>query len=133
MDRPRNLPRKAEHMNEQGLRDLANKSLLKDRRGRGLETSDAVVICDDNGRYVYANELACELFGVSSEKLLGMRIADFMPREFNFNEAWSRFLVNGTQEGEITINRPDGSERRASFRAIRDVGQGRHMSVLRPL
>lgn len=37
---------------------------------------DAIVVADDEGRYVDANPAACDLFGVERETLLGRRIED---------------------------------------------------------
>ena len=40
-------------------------------------TTDAVLICDDAGKFLYVNSRACTLYGYTREQLLDKRIADF--------------------------------------------------------
>ncbi len=94
---------------------------------------DAIVISDDEGKYVEANPAACKLLGLSLSELLNKRITDFMEPGFNFEPAWSTFLEVGESTGEIHLLRPDGTEREAEFAAKANFLPGRHLSVLRDI
>jgi two-component system, cell cycle sensor histidine kinase and response regulator CckA len=48
-------------------------------------------------------------------------------------ELWSTFLRAGTMEAEVTLQRPDGAERRIEFVATANVRPGRHIAVVRDL
>jgi PAS domain S-box-containing protein len=92
---------------------------------------DALVLADDEGRYVDVNPAACELYGLSREELLGKTAADFAPPEFDFEAAWSAFLEQETARGEFELVRPDGDVRIAEFAARANVRPGEHLSILR--
>jgi PAS domain S-box-containing protein len=96
---------------------------------------DSVVpkmITDDTRRLVDVNEAAAELLGVSREEALGLRLDELMPAE-PVARVWPRFLDQGTMSAEVTLNRPDGGQRRIEFVATADVRPGRHISVVRDL
>jgi PAS domain S-box-containing protein len=96
------------------------------------ETLDAVLIADDDRRYVDANPAACELFGLDEDALIGRRIDDFaIVSSAEMAAMWHQFLTAGKLEGTFPIRRCDGSERMVHFRARAGVGPGRHLSILR--
>jgi PAS domain S-box-containing protein len=115
-----------------------------DRRRRQLEaearkfravferSSDAMVLADEVGRYVDANDAACELFGVPRAELLGKTAVEFAPAEFDFATAWGRFLDSEGERGEFPLLRPDGTEVLLTYSAVPDVVPGLNLSVLRP-
>ncbi|SFR57917.1 bacterio-opsin activator domain-containing protein [Halogeometricum limi] len=92
---------------------------------------DALVLADDDGRYVDANPAACELFGLSRAALLGKSIAAFAPPAFDFDAAWASFLDAGEQSGTFTLRRADGERRVVEFSAVADVRPHEHLAVLR--
>jgi PAS domain S-box-containing protein len=96
-------------------------------------TLDAILIANDAGEYVGANDAACNLFGVSLEELLGARVEDFVePAERHQTRlAWQSFLEQGEQEGEFPLYRPDGEMRDLEFKARAGFLPGRHLSVIR--
>lgn len=94
-------------------------------------TLDALVLADDDGRYVAANPAATELFGVDHETLLGNRIEDFAAPEFDFESAWADFQDGSGDRGVFPLQRPDGKVRLVEFSATRDVYPGAHLSALR--
>jgi PAS domain S-box-containing protein len=99
------------------------------------ETLDAVLIADDERRYVAANHAACELFGGCCSHIIGRRIDDFVVMDGggggDIAEMWRSFRGDGHLEGTITIRRLDGDERVVHFRAKANVGPGQHLSILR--
>jgi PAS domain S-box-containing protein len=92
---------------------------------------DAMVLADDRGFYVQANTAACELWGLSRERLLGRNISEFAEPGFDFEKAWSSFRSDGRMEGQFVLVRPDGEKRDLDFRAVANVMPGLHLSVLR--
>jgi PAS domain S-box-containing protein len=98
-----------------------------------LAMPDAVLLADDERRYVFANPAACRLFSVPLEQLLGRRIEDFAPAppEYDVEAAWRAFLKEGQQAGEFPLRRPDGTQLWLEYRATANVAPGIHLSVLR--
>lgn len=92
---------------------------------------DAIVVADDEGRYIDANQSACDLFGVSREELLDRHIGDFATEDFAFGDAWSSFHTAGEDRGVFSLVRPDGERRIVEYAATQDVVPGEHLSVLR--
>ncbi|MFL5312411.1 MAG: ATP-binding protein [Myxococcales bacterium] len=92
---------------------------------------DAMLIADDERRYVEVNPAACELFGMAAEQLRGRRIDEFSDAQFDVEVAWLAFLENGALEGEFPLRRPDGTVRIVDFRARAHIAPHRHLSILR--
>ena len=104
-------------------------------RFRALFGTDqiAIVIADDDARYVDANPAACLLFGLPREELLSRRVFDFSPPEAHdaVSTAWKEFRRTGTQKGQFRLLRPDGTVRLLEFSAVANISPGYHASVLR--
>ena len=94
-------------------------------------TPDALLLADDEGTYVDANEAAGKLFGRPSEELVGRSIAEFLPTETDFESAWIEFLEAGEARGQLEIARPDGAVRSVEFAANADILPGIHLSAIR--
>ena len=94
-------------------------------------TLDAIVVADNDGRYVDCNPAAEELFGAPRETLLGRGVRDFSVAPAAADAAWEEFLRKGTATGTVRLLRPDGSEREVEFSSTADVMPDRHVSVLR--
>jgi PAS domain S-box-containing protein len=94
---------------------------------------DAILIADDQGRYVAANASACELFGVPLHGLLGKRVTDFVaPEELQMTrQQWSRFRAERSQSGRFPLRRPDGQARMLEYNAVTNAAPGLHVSILR--
>jgi PAS domain S-box-containing protein len=94
-------------------------------------TLDALVIADDEGRYVAANPAAADLFGCSRSELVGRRITDFAAEQAAADAQWEAFLEQGEARGEFDIVRADGEHRSIAFAATANVLPSRHLSALR--
>ena len=69
------------------------------------EMLDAVLVADDNRRYVDVNRAACDLFGCTRDELLSMRVEDVFPAgTADVAVLWREFLGEGSQTGEFTSN-----------------------------
>ncbi|MGI2335909.1 MAG: PAS domain S-box protein [Dehalogenimonas sp.] len=94
---------------------------------------DALLLADDDARYVAVNESACRMFGLSREELLKKSLFDITPvpnRELGL-QLWHDFIKEGYQSGEYTIVNALGNEIFIDYRAVANVLPGMHMSFLR--
>ena len=92
---------------------------------------DAILIADDQGRYIRVNPAACALLGLTEEELLGRRISDFLPPGLDFGHAWQTFRDSGKDSGEMDLIRPDGTVVSVEYNAASHVLPGHHLSILR--
>lgn len=90
-----------------------------------------ILVADDDGRYIEANQAALELLGVAREELLGRTIADFAEPGYDFSRNWSTFVREGYLAGGFPLRRPDGEVRLLSYVARTNVAPGVHVSILR--
>lgn len=94
---------------------------------------DAMLIADDEGRYIDANPAACELLGLCKADVLGCRISDFAEPHFDFVQAWCSFLEQGRVTGEFRLLRPDGTVREVEYASTANFLPHRHLAVLRDI
>jgi len=94
---------------------------------------EAILIADDNRRYVAANPAACQLLGVSSDEITKFRIDDFAAPHLReqIELAWKSFIDEGLQKGEYELVRRDGTLRKVVFSANANFVPGLHVSSLR--
>jgi len=100
-------------------------------QGAFEEAFDAMVVADDDGRYIEANRSACELFELEKEALLGRAIVDFAPAEYDFPTAWERFQTEGGDRGTFPLVTATGTRKTVEYAATADIVPGEHLSVLR--
>lgn len=95
----------------------------------------AILIADDERRYVHATPAAARLSGRSLARLLTMRVEDVTrasEREA-VPEAWRRFVAEGAIQGPYVLERPDGSEVQVLYAAKANAPwPGSHASLLVP-
>jgi PAS domain-containing protein len=96
----------------------------------------AILVADDDRRYVHATPAAAQLSGRSVARLLTMRVEDVTraaEREA-VPEAWQRFVAQGSMHGPYTLERPDGSEVEVTFASKANTPwPGSHASLLVPV
>jgi two-component system, cell cycle sensor histidine kinase and response regulator CckA len=92
---------------------------------------DALLLADDQARYVEANPAACELLGRSRDELLTMSVFDVSPTDVDTDAMWRAFLERGEMGGEYVVVRPDGSTVDVEFRATANIRPGIHLSIMR--
>ncbi|MEK7672010.1 MAG: PAS domain S-box protein, partial [Bacteroidota bacterium] len=93
---------------------------------------EAILLVDDEARYVDANPAACALLGYSREELLRMTVWDITPLP-NYelgHKLWSEFIATGDQTGEYRLRRKDGTSIDAEYRAVSSIRPGLHLSIL---
>ncbi|HWB76982.1 MAG TPA: response regulator, partial [Nannocystaceae bacterium] len=93
---------------------------------------DAMLLADDDGRFVEANPAACELLGVERERLVTMHIGDIVPSAPGpFAGARTGFVQRGRESGVVELRRADERLLTVEYNAIGEVLPGVHLSVLR--
>jgi two-component system cell cycle sensor histidine kinase/response regulator CckA len=95
-------------------------------------TLDAIMLSDDDGRYVDVNPAACRLFGVPRGQLIGRSITDFIAAGTDARVQF-RDRERGTMAGIFPLRRLDGTTATLDFNGVADVVPGRHLSILRDI
>ena len=95
------------------------------------ESFDAMVIADDDGRYIDVNESACRLFGLPEEELLGRTIDEFAPEGYDFEQEWQNFQAGENSRGTFPLIRDDGTIRHVEYAASAGIVPGQNLSVMR--
>ena len=121
----------AKHAAEQAL-------AASEARYRALfeRAGDAILVADDSGTYVDANESAAILLGLPREEIIGHRLNDFLVetlKSVDAQAAWNALRAAGEMRGELQLRRADGEILDAEYRAIADVATGLHLGVLRDI
>jgi len=93
----------------------------------------ALLVADDEMRYVAANTTACELLGYTRDELLTMRVTDIAA----YPEAEGEFeamIASGELVGRTVVTLKDGSRRSLRHRSseIRIAGLEYYLAVLWP-
>ncbi|MBI2780953.1 MAG: hypothetical protein HYX55_04025 [Chloroflexi bacterium] len=95
----------------------------------------AILLADDERRYVHATPAAERLSGHSLARLLTMRVEDIgraADREA-IQEIWSKFVADGSMRGPYVLQRADGSEVEVQFAAKANAPwPGSHASLMVP-
>jgi PAS domain S-box-containing protein len=92
----------------------------------------ALIVADDRGRYVAANEEASSLTGYNAQELTRLSVWDMTPMSSatQAQELWARFIQTGNQEGNYVFRRRDGAPVHAQYVAIANIAPGLHLSAL---
>jgi PAS domain-containing protein len=95
----------------------------------------AILLADDERRYVHATPAAARLSGRPLARLLTMRVEDLASGadRRDVAAAWDRFVAEGSMSGPYTLERPDGSELPVRFAAKANAPwPGSHASLVVP-
>ncbi len=93
---------------------------------------DAIVLTDDEGRYLDVNDAACRMFGYTRAQLLSMRVSDLAVLQEAGVEAQARqerYRRNGQEAGTFAFYHTDGGMRMAGYSTVR-LGPNLHQSIL---
>jgi PAS domain S-box-containing protein len=93
---------------------------------------DAILLLDDEGRYVDANPAATDLFGYDRAELLTMKAMPASPAGYQAQaSAALPFPEHGKYSGEYRVLRKDGTIRDAEFRSVANILPGLHLAMVR--
>ncbi len=96
-------------------------------------SQDAILLANDQGRYIDVNPAASALTGYSREELLQLSVWDLTPatNQAEGEELWRQFLTAGKGEGNYAIQGKDGRLVETEFRAVANIVPGLHLSIIR--
>ncbi|MBD2113521.1 MULTISPECIES: PAS domain S-box protein [Cyanophyceae] len=96
---------------------------------------DAMLIANDQGRYVEVNPAACKLLNCDQDQIIGRTIADFcvLRPGVDLHQQWRMFLAQGHMQGEIALRVGNGEERIVEYAATANVSPHFHLSILRDI
>ncbi len=95
-----------------------------------------LLVADDRQRYIAATTGVERVLGYSPAAVLDMTIADLAATDDldRVSTSWSRFLDDGSQEGEFALRAADSRIVHVTFRAhVNQPIPGVHASRLRPV
>jgi PAS domain S-box-containing protein len=141
--RRRSAPRETIRHLERALADLSHRRSPEGRARARAETilahlvrvPVAVLIANNSGRYIEANDAASALTGYSHAELMRIGLPAVTPigRESVRKRLWSQFLERGRMAGRYRIRRKDGIVIVAEYVAFANVLPGLHVSALMPV
>ena len=109
--------------------------MITDLQGIPIHDSDqAILVADDDGRYVDVNRPALDLLGYTRDELLGRTIWNITPAEYR-DEGKAQFAQmarSGEDAGRWLVVRADGTRLEIFYVATANAEPGRHASVIRP-
>ena len=92
---------------------------------------EAVLVADDEMRYVYANAPARELTGRTMSQLRKLTVARISAPGQPVEPAWKAFMEAGTCHGDYELTRPEGTTVTVEFNSRTNILPGRHIGFLR--
>lgn len=95
----------------------------------------AILVADDQRRYVHATPAAARLTGHTLARLLTMRVDDIAPpaQRATVPAVWARFVDQGSLHGPFALARHDGSQVEVEYLAKANTPwPGAHASLLVP-
>lgn len=94
----------------------------------------AMLISDDQRRWVTGNAAASELLGIPQEEISWHTMDEFVPPDARemLDERWEQFLANGAAEGWYRLSIPTRGQVPVEFSATANVLPSRHLSVFLP-
>ena len=121
------------------VQDVTDRKQIEEQqqRFRALfeAAQDAVLIADDDRRYVEVNPAAGQLLGLPPAELVGRRVEEFVldVHGGDVDSSWQQFRTTGVQTGECRLRRADGTECHAEYSATTSFLPGLHLSILRDI
>jgi PAS domain S-box-containing protein len=94
-----------------------------------------IYVFDDKGRYLYANEAAAKLMGVSVEEILKRTLGDFTPARHQpvVSRIWEALRKGDSVEGITRLRNEDGIERAVKYHATASFLPGRNLLMAQEL
>jgi PAS domain S-box-containing protein len=104
---------------------------LSEARLRGIVDGalDAMLIANDEGRFIDLNAAALRLLGVERAQVIGKRMHEIFPGGQLSVAGWHRFLAVGHVERNVVVGSGE-DERFLELRATANVYPGGHLAVL---
>lgn len=96
---------------------------------------DAILVNNDEGRYIDANPAACAQFGYTHDEFVQLSVLDLTAEVFREEgwAMWEQFLARGSSSGEYSALRKDGTVIQLEFRAVANILPGVHVACSRDI
>jgi PAS domain S-box-containing protein len=93
----------------------------------------AVLVADDEMRFVAVNAFACHVLGYTREELLELRVTD-VARSDSASTDYAKLMTAGAQTGTVLVSRKDGDQVSVTYHAQQTTVAGLtfYVSVLLP-
>ena len=91
--------------------------------------ADPLLIFDDNGRCIDANENVADLLGLSEQDIIGRHLRSLLPDESEFEAVWDQFCTT-EGHGRLELARQDGSRQTVEYAPTLDIVPGQHLALL---
>ncbi|MEH6945303.1 ATP-binding protein [Bacillus sp. JJ722] len=93
---------------------------------------DAIVLLNDDGIILEANDVACRIFELEKELLVGSQIEDFiMKKDKKFYQVNARFQQNGEIREELFYLMPNGQRKLLEFTSKKMDGTNKIITIFR--
>lgn len=90
----------------------------------------AIIIADDEGNYISANDAACDLLGYSADEIEHMSVKDIKTKESgSAGKKYSEYIKKGEDSGEFEFITKSGAHKIAYYKAAR-VRENFNISML---
>ncbi len=93
------------------------------------QSPQAILVTDNNGKYVRSNYSATRIFGYSKDEIKLLNVNDLVITS-TADELWNDFIEKGTQTGEVEIKHKNGKSVFCRYLAFTNVTHGYHLSIL---
>ncbi|MEX0968771.1 MAG: PAS domain S-box protein [Bacteroidia bacterium] len=99
------------------------------------QTSEAILLADDEGRYIDCNKAAAEMLGYSIAEINSKTVSEItgIEDENQFRQIWESFINKGSEQGRIELKRKDNMTIVGSYKATANVLPGVHLTVIRDI
>ena len=96
---------------------------------------DAILLTNDEARFVEASPAACALLGYSREELTGLSIWDVTPKQSRteVSNLREKLIAGGNLSGEYTMVRKDGSPVQIEYNSVANILPGLHLTINRDI
>ena len=96
---------------------------------------DAILVTNDEARYIDANPAACAMVGYTHDELVQLSVMDLTEPAFREEgwAMWKEFLTKGSNCGEYSVVHKDGTLIQLEFRAVANILPGIHVSSIRDI
>jgi PAS domain S-box-containing protein len=97
------------------------------------KSEEAILLTNNEGRYLRANPAACNMLGYSEEELCRLTVPDIVLMDVEEDSAaklWDRFISDGHQSGMVTLNTKSQVRITCLYNAVSNVVPGIHLSII---
>ncbi len=95
-------------------------------------STDAILLVDDEANFVDGNPAACQLLGYSRDELEHLEVLDIIPaaEHEKISGVVAEFLVSKTVRGQCGLLSKDGQIREVEYRSVANVLPGLHFGII---